>query len=284
MAALRAGAAGPPSRPCRIPGYDPAANALFAMSYPVFLAEMRKLGFTEGQNLIIEHRRTDEGTSNAFAAAAELIRSNVDVVVAFGPELALKAAIAASQVVPIVMIAVNYDPIASGYVSDITRPERNITGLVSRAPELAAKQLELLVEAFPDVKPIAALWEPASAEQFESAQRTATSAHIELRSHKVENLPFDFDAAFRAIVQDGSRMVLCVVGPAIRHPARPYRRSGDSVPAADDVHLQILCRSRRADVLRHRYAPDISPRRVVRGQDSQRGEAIRSSGRAADQL
>ena len=80
---------------------------------------------------------------------------------------------AASQTLPIVMIAVNYDPIASGYVSDITRPERNITGLVSRAPELAAKQLELLVEAFPDVKPIAALWEPASAEQFESAQRTA---------------------------------------------------------------------------------------------------------------
>jgi len=194
-------------------GTAPAAGALFATSYPVFLAELRKLGFTEGQNLIIEHRRTDEGTSKAFAAAAELIRSNVDVVVAFGPELALKAAIAASQAVPIVMIAVNYDPIASGYVSDITRPERNITGLVSRAPELAAKQLELLVEAFPDVKPIAALWEPASAEQFESAQRTANSLHIELRSHKVENLPFDFDAAFRAIAQDGSRMVLVLSGP-----------------------------------------------------------------------
>src|SRR5215469_10779409 len=188
-------------------------NALFATRYPVFLAELRNLGFTEGQNLIIEHRRNDEGESKVFAGAAELIRSNVDVVVAFGPELALKAAVAASQTVPIVMIAINFDPMAGGYVRNITRPERNITGVVSRAPELAAKQLGLLVEAFPDVKPIAALWEQASADQFEAAKRAAQSMHIELRSHKVENLPFDFDAAFRAIAQDGSRMVLVLSGP-----------------------------------------------------------------------
>jgi putative ABC transport system substrate-binding protein len=134
-------------------------------------------------------------------------------LVAFGPELALKAAVAASQTVPIVMIAVNFDPIAGGYVSNITRPDKNITGLVYRAPELAAKQLELLVEAFPNEKPIGALWEPASAEQFDSAQRTAQSLHIELRSHKLENPPFDFDEAFRAVAQDGSRMVLVLSGP-----------------------------------------------------------------------
>jgi putative tryptophan/tyrosine transport system substrate-binding protein len=188
-------------------------NVLFVASYRVFLTELRKLGFTEGQNLIIEHRRIDEGAPKAFAGAAELVRSNIDVVVAFGPELALKAAVAAGQTVPIVMIAVNFDPMTRGYVSDITRPERNITGVIFRAPELAAKQLGLLVEAFPDVKPIAALWEQASAEQFDAAQRAAQSMHIELRSYKVENLPFDFDAAFRAIAQDGSRMVLVLSGP-----------------------------------------------------------------------
>jgi putative tryptophan/tyrosine transport system substrate-binding protein len=135
------------------------------------------------------------------------------VVVAAGPEITLKAAVAASQTIPIVMIAINFDPIAGGYVSDIARPSRNITGLVFRAPELAAKQIELLVEAFPDDKPIATLWESASAEQFDSAQRAAQSMHIELRSHKLENPPFDFDKAFRAVVQDGSRMVLILSGP-----------------------------------------------------------------------
>jgi putative tryptophan/tyrosine transport system substrate-binding protein len=187
-------------------------SPLFAASYPAFLAELRKLGFTEGKRLI-EFRRADEGASKAFAAAAELIRSKADVVVTFGPEITLKAASAASQTIPIVMIAVNFDPIAGGYVSNIARPDRNITGLVSRAPELAAKQLELLVEAFPDEKPIAVLWEPASATKFDAVQRTAQSFHIELRSHKVENPPFDFDAAFRAIAQDGSRMVLVLSGP-----------------------------------------------------------------------
>ncbi len=71
------------------------------------------------------------------------------------------------------MIAINFDPMAAGYVSDLARPNRNITGLVYRAPELAAKQLELLVEAFPDNKSVAALWEPASVE---------TQLHIDLRS------------------------------------------------------------------------------------------------------
>ena len=191
----------------------PARDNIFAMNYPPFLAELRKLGFTEGKNLIIEHRRVDEGASKAFAAAAEEIRSNVDVVVAFGPEIALKAAVAASQTIPIVMIAVNFDPIAGGYVTDIARPNRNITGLVYRAPELAGKQLELLVQAFPDNNPIAALWEPASVEQFDAAQRTAQSLHVELRSHKVENPPFDFDEAFKGIAQDGSRMLLVLSGP-----------------------------------------------------------------------
>jgi len=249
-------------------------NPLSAMGYAVFLAELRKLGFTEGQNLIVENRRIDEGPSKAFAGAAELIRSNVDVVVAFGPELALKAAVAASQTVPIVMIAINFDPMAGGYVRNITRPERNITGVVSRAPELAAKQLGLLVEAFPDVKPIAALWEQASADQFEAAQRAAQSLHIELRSHKVENLPFDFDAAFRAIAQDGSRMVLVLVRSDFWYSTRPYRRSGDTAPPSDHVYLQLLCRGRRADVLRCRSTPDISTRRFIGGQDSQRRKAV----------
>ncbi len=112
-------------------------NPLFATSYPAFLAELQKLGFTEGEKLI-EYRRIDEGADKAFAAAAELGRSNVDVIVAFGPEIALKAAVAASQTIPIVMIAVNFDPVAGGYVSDIAHPDKNITGLVYRAPELAA--------------------------------------------------------------------------------------------------------------------------------------------------
>jgi ABC-type uncharacterized transport system substrate-binding protein len=188
-------------------------NPIMAVDYPLFIAELRKLGFTDGKNLTIELRRADEGAPKAFAAATELVRSKVEVIVAFGPELVLKAAVAASQIVPIVMIAINFDPVAGGYVHSIARPDKNITGLVSNAPELAAKQLELLVDAFPNDKPVAVLWERAAAGQFEAAQRAAQSLHVELHSQKVENPPYNFDEAFRSITQGGSRMVIVLSGP-----------------------------------------------------------------------
>jgi putative ABC transport system substrate-binding protein len=190
-----------------------ASGGLTAAGYAVFVAELRKLGFTEGENLIIDSRRTDEGAAQVFATAAELVHVKADVLVALGPEITLKAAVAASRTIPIVMIAVNYDPVAGGYVGDIARPKGNVTGLVFRAPELAAKQLELLVEAFPDANSIAVLWDSASDEQFNAAQRSAETMHITLRSHKLENPPYDFEAAFGAIAQDGARMLLVLSGP-----------------------------------------------------------------------
>jgi len=98
-------------------------NPAMVQFLPEFTAELRKLGFSEGSTLIVEGR-IDGGTSEAFTAAADLIRSKVDVVVAFGPEIVLKAAVTASQTIPIVMIAVNFDPVATGYVSNIARPTR----------------------------------------------------------------------------------------------------------------------------------------------------------------
>jgi putative tryptophan/tyrosine transport system substrate-binding protein len=148
---------------------------IMAASYPAFLAELKKLGFTEGENLIIEYGRIDEGEAKAFADAAKLIRAKVDVIVALGLEIALKAALAASQTIPIVMIAVNFDPVAGGFVSDIARPTGNITGLVYRAPELAAKQPELLMEAFPDNKQATALWP-----DHYCAEATAAKAQLKM--------------------------------------------------------------------------------------------------------
>ena len=84
-----------------------------------------------------------------FAGANDLVAAKADVLVASGAELALQAADAARPPVPIVMLANNFDPIARGYVKSLSHPGGNITGLVYRQPELAAKQLELLAQAFP---------------------------------------------------------------------------------------------------------------------------------------
>jgi putative ABC transport system substrate-binding protein len=188
-------------------------NPNAAVGYPIFLAELRKLGFTEGQNLIVEYRRIDEGTPKAFTAANELGAAKVEVIVANGPEIALQAAVAVRPVVPIVMLANNYDPIARGYVASLARPGGNITGLVFRQPELSVKQLEFLAEAFPDRTRVGALWDALSADQFGAAERAAGSLRLSLRPLKLENPPYDFDSAFQTMAQDEVKMLLVLSSP-----------------------------------------------------------------------
>src|SRR5215471_9549660 len=125
-------------------------NPVQALGREVLLSTLRKLGFTEGYNLVLEHRRTDEGMAKAFAGANELVAAKADVLIADGPEIALQAATAARPIVPVVMLANNYNPFERGYVRTLAKPGGNVTGLFYRQQELAAKQLELLIEAFPE--------------------------------------------------------------------------------------------------------------------------------------
>ena len=124
--------------------------------YRAFVAELERLGFAEGRNLVIEVGRTDKGADRAFADAAAMVRANVAVIVSSGADLPLEAAMGASPTVPIVMLASNYDPIARGYVASLARPGGRVTGFFYRQPELT---LELLAEAFPGMRRLAVLWD-----------------------------------------------------------------------------------------------------------------------------
>jgi len=77
---------------------------------------LKKSGFSKGQNLTIEVVREDQDAQRLFAETADLVRSNVELLVTTGPEIALQAAVAASRTIPVVMWAINFDPIAHGYV------------------------------------------------------------------------------------------------------------------------------------------------------------------------
>jgi putative ABC transport system substrate-binding protein len=183
-----------------------------AAQYQAFLAELQELGFSEGRNLIIEYRRFND-PRGPFVVAAELMRSQPDLIVASGPEVTLQAVVGASGFIPIVIMAVNYDPIERGYVASLARPGGNITGLFYRQLELAAKQLELLTQAFPDKTRLAVLFDAQSADQFGAAEQAASSMRLELRPLKLEKPPYDFAAAFRTIAQDGAQMILVLSSP-----------------------------------------------------------------------
>jgi ABC-type uncharacterized transport system substrate-binding protein len=103
---------------------------------------LRDLGDTEGRNLIIECRAAPGKAGRIPDLAAELVRLNVDVIVAEGTVSAL-AAKQATRTIPIVMVYIA-DPVASGLVSSLARPGGNVTGSTMLAPEIVQKTLQLL--------------------------------------------------------------------------------------------------------------------------------------------
>ena len=187
-------------------------SSAMAAQYQAFLKELHELGFSEGRNIVVDYRRLDD-PRGPFAVAAELMRLEVDLIVATGPEVALQAVVGASRSIPIVILAVQYDPIERGYVSSLARPGGNITGVFYRQPELAAKQLELLTQTFPEKSRLAVLYDTNSADQLSAAEEAARSMPLELRPLKLEKPPYDFRAACQTMAQGTAQMVLVLSSP-----------------------------------------------------------------------
>ena len=76
-----------------------------------------------------------------------------------GPEVSLQSALAVPGDTPIVMVAIDYDPLARGYIKSLARPEGRVTGLMMQQIELAVKRVQLLKDAFPDLKAITVFWD-----------------------------------------------------------------------------------------------------------------------------
>jgi putative tryptophan/tyrosine transport system substrate-binding protein len=180
--------------------------------YQAILAKLRESGFSEGQNLAADYQAVDD-PRGPFVAAIDLMRARPDVVVAFGPEVALQALAAATGFIPVVVMAVNFDPIARGYVTSLARPGGNITGVVYRQLELAAKQVELLAQAFPDGPRMAVFFDALSADQFSAAERSATSLQFQVQALRLENPPYDFEAAFRSAKAGAAQVALVLSSP-----------------------------------------------------------------------
>jgi putative tryptophan/tyrosine transport system substrate-binding protein len=180
--------------------------------YQALLAQLRELGFIEGQNLTANYRGLDD-PRGPFLNAMDLTRPQPDLIVVLGPEVALQAVVSASGFVPIVFVAVNFDPLARGYVASIARPGGNITGMVFQQLELAQKQVELLAQAFPERNRLAVLFDAQSIDQFNAAERAAKLLTLQIQPLKLENPPYDLNAAFRQAQMGAAQIVLVLSSP-----------------------------------------------------------------------
>ena len=119
---------------------------------------LRDHGYVEGTTIVIEYRWAEGKYERLRELVTELIRSNVDVIVTHGTPGAL-AAKQATTAIPIVVTLLG-DPVASGIVVSLARPEANITGQSFFSPELAAKRIELLKDLLPQMTPGRCAYEP----------------------------------------------------------------------------------------------------------------------------
>jgi putative ABC transport system substrate-binding protein len=162
---------------------------------------LRDFGYIEGTNISIEYRWAEGHYGRLPELAAELVRSNVDLIVTHGTPGTL-AARKATATIPIVMAVIG-DAVASGVVDSIARPGGNITGQSFFDPELRAKRIELLKELMPRLPEVAVLLSvdnPASVPELEAIEKTAQSLNIRVRPFQLRE-PSEFVSAFESMEQ-----------------------------------------------------------------------------------
>jgi ABC-type uncharacterized transport system substrate-binding protein len=211
-APLATAAAQPAERMPRVGYISPGSpsDPVRLRRFEIFQQGMRELGYVEGRNLSLEPRWAGNAYDRYHALAADLIRMKVDVIVTLGGA-ATQAAQQATRSIPIVMSIVT-DPLGSRLVSGLAHPGGNVTGTSMMAPDLVAKQLELLREVVPKVSHVALLWNPAnpgSAAQLREGESVARAMGLRLQTLEARDAR-EIDRAFAAMTrsQPGALVVL----------------------------------------------------------------------------
>ena len=183
-----------------------------ASLYPVFFDELQRRGFVEGKNLTIEYHVTGQDNNLRSQYAAELVKAQVDVIVVTG-DAAIRAAQEATHTIPI--LASTDDMVGAGFVASLARPDGNTTGVSILATELDGKRQEILIEAFPGLRRMAALADfnrvPV---KLEALQEAALARNIELSIIQVARSE-DIAAAVEEAYGSGARALNVLASPLL---------------------------------------------------------------------
>jgi len=175
--------------PCDIPGYMGGSG-----EFGLFISGLGELGYKLDKTVSFECRSAGKHNNGLAAAATELVRLPVDVIVTMSHP-AGQAAHEATNTIPIVSI-LSGDPMATGFVGSLAKPGGNATGISYYATELAAKRLELLMEAIPGLTTVGVLANPVVSDlNFErDTENAANRLGIAVSIQHVGE-PDDLDAA-----------------------------------------------------------------------------------------
>jgi len=175
---------------------------------------LRELGYVEGRNVRFEYRWAEGRFDHLPELAADLVRLQVDVIVAFVTQAA-EVAKKQTSTIPIVMVGVS-DPVGAGLAASLARPGGNVTGTSSLAAALVGKQLELLKLVAPNNTGVATIFNPTNvtfqALQVKEAKAASQTLGLQLRFLEVR-APTEFEAAFGTVVQEKIGALLILIDP-----------------------------------------------------------------------
>jgi putative tryptophan/tyrosine transport system substrate-binding protein len=175
---------------------------LFSDRLRAFHDGLRETGYVEGRNLAIEYRWAEGRNDRLPALAAELVRRQVTVIVTTSTPAVLAARTATTTIPIVFFVAAN--PVQLGLVTNLSRPEGNLTGVVTLNVEVAAKRLELLHELVPTATIVALLVNPTSTALAEMITREleAAARKLGLQLHVLHaSSEREIDTAFATLVQ-----------------------------------------------------------------------------------
>ena len=179
-----------------------------------FVQALRELGYVEGRNVHIEMRFAEGRPERLAGLVEEMVRLRVDVLVV-GATIGARAAKKATTTIPVVF-AGSSDPVAGGIVTNLARPEGNLTGTsLALSDGFAGKWLELLKQAAPGVSHIAALWSStnaAAARFVRDLQAAARTLDVRLDMHHASK-PAELDEALTAISSTDARGLIVTPSP-----------------------------------------------------------------------
>jgi putative ABC transport system substrate-binding protein len=181
---------------------------------------LRALGYIEGQNITTVLRSSEDQASRLPELAAELVRLEVDIIVA-SETPAVAAAKRATNNIPIVMAA-SGDPVGTGLIASLARPGGNVTGMSAATAEVAGKTLELIRELKPATRRVAVLGmtgNPLTKPFVEQIEFAGRALAIEIKPILVAR-EAQYDAAFAEMMHDR-------VDAFIFQPSLPHRRAID---------------------------------------------------------
>jgi putative ABC transport system substrate-binding protein len=186
--------------------FDP--GTLETTRFKPFFQALRDLGYVDGQTITIDYLSANGQGERFPDLAADCVRLKADVIVVTTTPAA-KAAKAATGSIPIVMYPLG-DPVVTGLVASLNRPEGNVTGLTFMASGIAAKRLELLKEVVPKISRVLVLSyrvDPISGPQLEELESAAASLGVKLLIQDIQSAD-DIPAAFDAGAREGAEGVL----------------------------------------------------------------------------